>query len=133
ELQSTNEELTAVNDMARQYTGELDIANELLQSISSGLGHRIIVLDRNMRVKLWNDGVRDLLGIGFAETVDQRLSQLDSGLPVKEMIAAATQVMNDGGGPVVKRLTVTNRRGKTRDIELTARFVPCRACAPTAR
>ncbi len=124
ELQSTNEELTAVNDMARQYTGELDIANELLQSISAGLGHRIIVLDRNLRIKLWNEGVRDLLGIGFAETVDQRLSQLDSGLPVQEMVAAATQVMNDGDGPLVKRVRVTNRRGRPVDIDLTVAALP---------
>jgi two-component system CheB/CheR fusion protein len=119
ELQSTNEELQAVNDIARQYTSELDRANSFLESVFTGLGHRVIVLDPRMRIVLWNNGSEDLWGLRSSEVLDMHFSDLDSGLPKDDLIPKIRQVLNGETRLEHVATHAVNREGKRIDLRFT--------------
>ncbi|HVF39511.1 MAG TPA: CheR family methyltransferase [Gemmatimonadaceae bacterium] len=122
ELQSTNEELQAMNDVAGQYTDDLDTANLMLESISTSLGHRLIVVDSERRVTMWNAGSEELWGMRLMEVRHSLLDDLDSGLPVPELLEPVKLVLNGtSAGETVDALAI-NRKG--RQQALTFRIVP---------
>jgi two-component system CheB/CheR fusion protein len=109
ELQSTNEELQAMNDVARTYTRDLDTVNHLLESIFTGLGGRVIVIDRELTVIYWNKGAEELWGIRSDEAVHAPLAKLDFGLPVESLILPIDRVLAQKSARETVHLAVTNR------------------------
>src|SRR6185312_9932113 len=63
ELQSTNEELSTANDQLRQRGDELSHLNTFLNSILGSLQHAVIVVDKELRVQLWNHQAEDMWGL----------------------------------------------------------------------
>ena len=63
ELQSTNEELRAMNDQIVQRSDELDNVNVYLEVILASLRDAVVVVDRGLQVKLWNEQAEDLWGL----------------------------------------------------------------------
>jgi chemotaxis methyl-accepting protein methylase/PAS domain-containing protein len=112
ELRSTNEDLRTVNDAARAYMRELDTANRVLQSIFTGLGTRVIVVDQELNVTYWNAGAEDLSGILSAEALNLPLSKLDSGLPLETLCPAIERVLDRKSAREVLDIDATNRGGK---------------------
>jgi two-component system CheB/CheR fusion protein len=85
ELQSTNEELETINTELRQRGEDLNHANSLLKSILGGLRVGVAVIDRDLRVMVWNERAEDLWGLRADEVRDRHFMNLDIGLPVDQL------------------------------------------------
>ncbi|HET8742894.1 MAG TPA: CheR family methyltransferase [Gaiella sp.] len=112
ELQSTNEELETINDELRERTIDLHEANAFLESILVSVEAGFVVLDRELRVRTWNDHARELWGLRVDEVEGQHLVNLDIGLPTDGLLPLirATLAGEENRHQVV--LDATNRRGR---------------------
>ncbi|OBH00361.1 MULTISPECIES: CheR family methyltransferase [unclassified Mycobacterium] len=112
ELQSTNDELHTINDTLRERSVELDDAKNFLDSLINSVQLGMVVVDREMRVVVWNRGCEDLWGLRSDETTGSRLTGLDIGLPldtVRPLIGNAFVDPDSSGETVVDAV---NRRGR---------------------
>jgi two-component system, chemotaxis family, CheB/CheR fusion protein len=125
ELQSANDELQAINEELRGRTEELDQTNSFLGSVLRSLGSAVIVLNEDLRVRVWSPGAEDLWGLRPGEAESKELLTLDIGLPVAEITPMLRQVIIDGaadGSAAVPPHSVTavNRRGRTVELQIMA-------------
>jgi two-component system CheB/CheR fusion protein len=111
ELQSSNEELETMNEELRLRTGELDRANLLVESMLASLGVGVAVVDREMRIQMWNDRAKEIWGVDLGEVRGQHLLNLDIGLPVQQL-RDALRASVAGGKPKEQRITARDRRGR---------------------
>ena len=112
ELQSTNDELHTINGTLHERSVELDNAKNFLDSLISSVQLGMVVVDREMRVVVWNRGCEDLWGLRADETRGTRLTELDIGLPldgVRPLIGNAFVDPDSSGEAVVDAV---NRRGR---------------------
>ncbi len=119
ELQSTNDELHAINDALRDRSIELDEAKEFLNSVANSVRLGMVVVDREMRVMVWNQACEELWGLRAPETMGAVLTSLDMGLPlgeVKPMIGHAL-VDPDSCREIV--VDAVNRRGQDARVRVT--------------
>ncbi len=119
EMQSTNDELNTSNDTLRERRVELNetkaFANSLVNSIPVG----VVLVDREMRVKVWNRGCEELWGLRSDEVTGYVLTTLDIGLPmatIKPLIGQAFVEPDGVGESVVDAVT---RRGRNARIRIT--------------
>jgi two-component system, chemotaxis family, CheB/CheR fusion protein len=121
ELQSSNVELETMNEELRLRTAELGRANQLVESMLAGLGIGVAVIDRELRVQMWNDRAKELWGVDNGEVRGQHFLHLDIGLPVAQLrdpIRASV-----AGMPTEEqRIEARDRRG--RDILCRVRTAP---------
>jgi two-component system CheB/CheR fusion protein len=112
ELQSTNEELETINDELRRRTDDLNTVNAYMSSILASLRLGVVVLDREMSVRVWNPRAEDLWGLRQDEVESQSLFALDIGLPVERLKAPIRACLErrDDHQDVV--LDAINRRGR---------------------
>ncbi|WP_066908635.1 CheR family methyltransferase [Mycobacterium interjectum] len=118
ELQSTNDELHTINDTLRERSVELDEAKNFLGSLINSVQPGLVVVDREMRVVVWNRGCEDLWGLRADETTGTRLTELDLGLPldgVRPLIGNAF-VDPDAAGETV--LDAVTRRGRAARVRV---------------
>jgi two-component system, chemotaxis family, CheB/CheR fusion protein len=122
ELQSTNDELQTINDRLHRSGSELDEANEFLDAVLSGLRAGVAVVDRDLRVRVWNRQAENLWGLRSAEAVGQHLLNLDIGLPMDRLRPLLRQTL--GGDPETDELLLeaVNRRGRPVTVRV--------ACSP---
>jgi len=119
ELQSTNDELHTINDTLRERSLELDHAKTFLHSLINSVQPGMVVVDREMRVVVWNRGCEELWGLRADETTGQRLTALDIGLPiegVRPLIGNAFVDPDSLGDAVVDAV---NRRGRPTKVRVT--------------
>ncbi len=122
ELQSTNEELETLNDELRRRTDELNGVNAYTASILASLRSGVVVLDRDLRVRVWNRKAEDLWGLRADEVTEQPLLNLDVGLPVERLKAPLRACLEGQDEYQEVHLEAVNRRG---------RAIVCRVtCAP---
>jgi two-component system CheB/CheR fusion protein len=119
ELQSTNDELQAVNEELQSRGDQLDEANIYLQSILGGLGRGVVVLDREMAVRLWNHWSEDLWGLHSDEAEGRHFLNLDIGLPVEKLLPAIRECLERGSEKQVA-IPARNRRGRDFVCSVTA-------------
>ena len=122
ELQSTNDELHTINEMLRERSVELDDAKSFLNSLINSVQLGMVVVDREMKVVVWNRGCEDLWGLRAEETTGSKLTGLDIGLPmetVRPLIGNAFVGSDTSGQTVVDAV---NRRGRPAQVRVT--------CAP---
>jgi two-component system CheB/CheR fusion protein len=122
ELHSTNEELETINDELYQRTTRLNQVNVYLESILSSLRVGVIVLDKELNVRIWNRQAEELWGLRPEEVHGRALLNLDIGLPVAQLKSQMRACID--GSSVLEEVTMeaTNRRGRT---------IRCRVtCAP---
>jgi two-component system CheB/CheR fusion protein len=113
ELQATNEELQTINDELRMRTGELDEANDFLESLLVSQRGGMAVIDRDLRVSVWNDQSAELWGVRTDEAPGQHFLNLDIGLPVEELRQPIKAILTGGASDhLTVDLDATNRRGK---------------------
>ncbi len=112
ELHSTNEELQTINDELRLRSGEIDELNEVLESILVSQRGGVVVLDRDLRVTLWNHRSADLWGLRPEEVPGQHFLNLDIGLPTEDLRAGIRAVLAGESDDEAVSLAATNRRGK---------------------
>jgi two-component system CheB/CheR fusion protein len=110
ELQSTNEELQTINDELRGRTEDLNSANGFLQTILTSLRAGVVVVDRQLKVLIWNRRAEDLWGVRADELQNRSLLDLDIGLPVDQLPIPSFLAGKSDYYEVV--LDATNRRGK---------------------
>jgi two-component system CheB/CheR fusion protein len=119
ELQSTNEELQTMNDELRFRGLELGSAKTFLESVFSSLRSAVVVLDRDLRVLVWNAGATDLWGLRAEEAEGEYFFGLEIGLPVKDLHAPVGEVLNGRaaeGGTIVP---ATSRKGRALNCRVT--------------
>jgi two-component system CheB/CheR fusion protein len=124
ELQSTNEELQTMNDELRNRSGELNASNAFLESVFSSLNTGVAVLDRDLRVDVWNAGATELWGLRGDEVRGSHFFNLDIGLPVAQLHQPIRDVIHGSGEPHDFTVAATNRRG--RSMQCRVRILPLR-------
>lgn len=132
ELQSTNEELQTVNDEVQRSSEELNQSNVFLESILTSMKDGVVVIDRNLRVQIWNYKAEDLWGLRTDEAMEKNFLNLDIGLPIEQLrqpirdclsgIAGRTSevllnAINRRGRSILCRITCTALIGGLNDIE----------------
>ena len=112
ELESTNTELQAINTELQQRSIQLDRLNSFMEQIMANLDVGVAVLDRDLRIQLWNRRAEDMWGVRAGETVGQPMLALDIGLPLAELAGPIQSCLSGGNGHQSLTLSATNRRGK---------------------
>jgi len=112
ELQSTNEELRTMNDQLQERSEELNQVNGYFASILSNLHSAVVVLDRDLQIKIWSPKAEDLWGVRENEVVGQGFLDLDIGLPVRELHPVLVRALDDAPPDREIVLDGINRRGR---------------------
>ncbi len=112
ELQSTNEELQTINGELQDRGGELNQVNGFLASILRSLDVGVVVLDRDLLVRVWNDKNVDLWGVRADEVLGKNFLNLDIGLPVGELRTPIRTCIAAEPRLADLVLSARNRRGK---------------------
>jgi len=112
ELESTNTELETINTEMQQRGTQLDHINAFMQEVLANVKTGVAVLDKDLRIQLWNNQAEDLWGVRASETVGQPLLSLDIGLPVSELVAPINEAIKSASGFREVTVSSTNRRGK---------------------
>jgi two-component system, chemotaxis family, CheB/CheR fusion protein len=112
ELQSTNDELHTINDALGERSVELDEARTFLGSLVDSIRLGMVVVDRDLRVVVWNNRSEELWGVRANETAGAVLTDLDIGLPMSTIrpLLVNAFVDPDSTGEVV--VDAINRRGR---------------------
>ncbi|MFI7603180.1 CheR family methyltransferase [Actinoplanes sp. NPDC049681] len=122
ELQSTNDELQSINDQLRVSSAQLDDANAFLETVLTSLRAGVAVVDRDLRIRMWNKRAEDLWGLRAGEVVGQHFLNLDIGLPFEKLRPMLRGSLVEGGVSSEVSLDAVNRRGRTVLVRV--------ACAP---
>jgi two-component system CheB/CheR fusion protein len=85
ELQSTNDELHTINDTLTERSGELEQARTFSDSLVNSVRAGLVVVDRELRVVVWNTAAAELWGVRGDEVAGTALTQLDIGLPMDDI------------------------------------------------
>jgi two-component system, chemotaxis family, CheB/CheR fusion protein len=112
ELQSTNEEMSSIIELMRSRGRQLDDANGYLQSILASLRPGVVVVDRDMVVRVWNRRAEDLWGLRADEVEGESFLTLDIGLPVGELRRPIQAVLATRGADGEVTLDAVDRRGR---------------------
>jgi two-component system, chemotaxis family, CheB/CheR fusion protein len=119
ELQSTNDELHTINDTLRERSMELYEAKTFLRSLVDSIHLGMVVVDKEMRVAVWNRGCEELWGLRSDEAVGAALAALDIGFPteaLKPLIGKAFVDAENTGEAIVDAV---NRRGRAERVRVT--------------
>jgi two-component system CheB/CheR fusion protein len=120
ELQSTNEELQNINDQLRVSTSQLDDANAFLETVLASLRAGVVVVDHDMRIRVWNQRAEDLWGLRSHEVVGQHFLNLDIGLPFEQLRPLLREVLSERGGAAELAVEAVNRRGRAIVVRVAA-------------
>ena len=112
ELHSTNEELQTINEELRLRTGELDEVNDFLESLLISQREGLVVVDRELRISVWNDRSAELWGMRPDEAPGHHFLNLDIGLPVEDLREPIMTVLAGDSAQETIDLDATNRRGR---------------------
>nr|WP_197518797.1 CheR family methyltransferase [Mycobacterium sp. ACS1612] len=119
ELQSTNDELHTINDTLRERSIELNEAKTFLDSLVNSIKLGMVVVDREMRVVVWNRGCEELWGLRADETVGKPLNSLDIGLPTDGVKPLIGKAFVDPDITEETVLDAVNRRGRQARVRVT--------------
>jgi len=119
ELQSTNEELQTMNDELRSRSTELNSTNSFMEAVFTSLRSAVVVVDRDMRVQVWNAGATDLWGLRPDETQNAYFFGLDIGLPVTDLHQPIRDVLSGGTAHRTTLVPATSRKGRPLQCRIT--------------
>ena len=120
ELQSTNEELQNINDQLRISTEQLDEANAFLETVLASLRAGVVVVDHDLRIRVWNRRSEDLWGLRSPEVIGQHFLNLDIGLPFDDLRPLLRGVLGGPGQSAEVAVKAVNRRGRTITVRVAA-------------
>src|SRR5256885_4754731 len=112
ELDSTNTELQTINTELQQRSIQLDRVNNFMEQIMANLDVGVAVLDRDLRIQLWNRRAEDMWGVRAGETVGQPMLTLDIGLPLAELAGPIKAGLAGRAGPPALAPPAPDRRGR---------------------
>lgn len=113
ELSSTNEELHAINDELRDRTAEIDQVNAYLESVLTGFDASVIVIDRDLRIGVWNGLSAEMWGVRADEAEGKPFLTLDIGYPVTVLSDALNATLAGTIQTEAILADATTRRGQT--------------------
>jgi two-component system CheB/CheR fusion protein len=119
ELQSTNEELQTINDELSHHSEQLNYANSFLESIVTSLRCGVVVINQNLKIRIWNHKMEDLWGLRSEEVLGQYFLNLDLGLPMEQLRQPIRSCLNTEEDYQIVVLEATNRRGKQIQCKVT--------------
>jgi len=119
ELQSTNDELHTINDTLRERSLELDDARTFLDSLINSIQLGMVVVDREMRVVVWNRGCEELWGLRADETAGTSLTALDIGVPMESLRPMIGNAFVDPDSFGETQVDAVNRRGRPARVRIT--------------
>ncbi len=119
ELQSTNDELHTINDTLGERSVELDEARTFLDSLVDSIHFGTVVVDREMRVVVWNRCCEELWGLRADETTGKVFTSLDIGLPMESVRPLIGNAFVDPENPGQSVVEAVNRRGRPTQIRVT--------------
>ena len=122
ELQSTNDELQSINEQLRVSTTQLDEANSFLETVLTSLKAGVAVVDRDLRIRMWNRRAEDLWGPRTNEVIGQHFLNLDVGLPFERLRPLLRGALGPDGVPGEVSVDGVNRRG--RPVVVRVAFTP---------
>jgi len=93
-------------------SGELDETNDFLESLLLSQQGGLIVVDRDLRISVWNDRSAELWGVRTDEAPGQHFLNIDIGLPVEELRQPIRAVLAGDSNRETVDLDATNRRGR---------------------
>ena len=114
ELESTNSELEAINTDVHVRSQEVLRLNTLLLAITGNIEVGAAVLDKALRVQVWNERAADLWGMRSDEVVGRSFFDLEIGLPAEKLRSLIQS--GAGGGPAHDELVVSAMTRKGRQI-----------------
>ena len=112
ELQSTNGELQSINSELRDRTDELDTTSIFMDSVLASVHVGVVVLDAEMRVRIWNGMSEELWGLRATEVLGEDFLGLDVGLPVDELGGRSASASPAPTATTAPTLECVNRRGR---------------------
>ncbi len=112
ELQSTNDELHTINDTLHDRSAELEATRTFLESLVNSVHLGLVVVDREMRVVVWNRRCEGLWGLRADETAGDVLTALDIGLPMETVRPLIGNAFVDPQNPGECLVDAVNRRGR---------------------
>ena len=118
ELQSTNDELHTINDTLRERSVELDEAQGFVESLVNSIQLGMALVDREMRVTLWNRGCENLWGLRSEEVQGSLLTSLDIGLPLEPLKPLIGHAFVEPDTAMETVVAAVNRRGKETRIRI---------------
>jgi two-component system CheB/CheR fusion protein len=119
ELQSTNDELHTINDTLGERSNELDDARTFLYSLVNSVRLGMVIVDREMRVVVWNRGCEELWGLRADEITGDVLTSLDIGLPMGQLRPMIGNAFVDPENPGELLVDAVNRRGRATRLRVT--------------
>jgi two-component system CheB/CheR fusion protein len=119
ELQSSNEELQTMNDELRFRGLELNSSKTFLEAVFSSLRSAVVVLDRDLKVVVWNAGAMNLWGLRADEAEGEYFFGLDIGLPVKDLHAPVGEVLNGREAHGSTVVPAVSRKGRALQCRVT--------------
>ena len=119
ELQSANEELQTINDELRNRSTDLNSAHAFLESVFTSLRSGVVVVDRDLRVRVWNHRAEDLWGMRADEAQHASFLALDIGLPVNDLRPSLRDILTGSAQQTEVVLPATSRRGKPMKCRVT--------------
>jgi two-component system CheB/CheR fusion protein len=84
----------------------------------------VAVLDRDLRIDVWNESATELWGVRRDEARRAHFFNLDFGLPVAELHQSIRDVIHGSGQPQDLILSAVNRKG--RPFHCRVRVLPLR-------
>jgi two-component system CheB/CheR fusion protein len=130
ELQSTNEEMHAVNEELRDRSLELNEVNGYLASILTSLRAGVIVVDRDLLVRVWNRWSEEEWGLRTDEVIGKNVFNLDIGLPLEELREPLRRLLAGRDGHETASLAAVNRRGRPVAIRVALTLLQLGGDAP---
>jgi two-component system, chemotaxis family, CheB/CheR fusion protein len=112
ELQSTNDELHTINDTLQERSVELDEARTFFDSLVNSVHAGLVVVDREMRIVVWNRAAEELWGLRADEVAGFALNNLDIGLPMDDIKPMIGNAFVDPETPSSAVIEAINRRGR---------------------
>ncbi|MEY4229854.1 MAG: hypothetical protein RLZZ362_703 [Actinomycetota bacterium] len=122
ELSSTNEELHAMNLELSERTSEVGRINAYMESVFASLQASVVVVDRDLHVRVWDGMSFELWGLRSDEVEGRSFLALDIGFPVAQLGPAIHACLRGGEHSAPLVTAAVNRRGHP--ITCTARVSP---------
>jgi two-component system CheB/CheR fusion protein len=127
ELQSSSIEQEEVNDQLVDRERQLDQANAFLRAILGTMGSGVIVVDHELRVRVWNLTSEATWGLRADEVVGEPLASIDAGLPTDRLVEAArTCLQQQARGTGEQHLAFDGHNRIGRPVHADVQVLPLR-------
>lgn len=123
ELQSTNEELQSLNGEMRRRSVELSHANSFVNAVLASVQQAVIVVDRDLCIRVWNSRAEDLWGLKSQEVVGKHILNIDTGLPVELIRSPIKSCLTGLSEMETVTIRERNRRGRAVECDITCSSV----------